>query len=231
MIENPAITLTCAFSFDRIKTGLIQIPTSAFLHRPNNLIQFSDSPTCTCIMHGNTLRHASMCKDVALPSNRMAAVSWGKFLSYPFSSLLLCLSMCLCLFPVSPRWQQVSEPAYGFILFDYISGTTEGPTDRQTDRQTEGGSQGELGKWEWMDDGGRWRRRRRRGRWVQSAVRACWLTEEEEESAFHILTVCLGLSEHFNSWTPPTTDRCWLTITNRCSDSLTLWSLSASVIM
>lgn len=51
--------------------------------------------------------------------------------------------MCLCWAP--PRWRQVAEPAYGFILFDYISGTLEGQTDRQesaaVDRQTEGESQ------------------------------------------------------------------------------------------
>lgn len=73
------------------------------------------------------------------------------------SLLPVFFSFALSVCPVSPRWQRVSEPAYGFILFDYISGAIEGQTDRQeaaaVDRQTEGESQRELGR-EWMMAGG-----------------------------------------------------------------------------
>lgn len=41
----------------------------------------------------------------------------------PLSPLLLCVS-------VSDWCQQMSEPAYGFVLFDYITGNLEGQTDK-----------------------------------------------------------------------------------------------------
>lgn len=47
-----------------------------------------------------------------------------------FLSFSISLSMFPCLLSVSPWWQQVSEPAYGFILFDYITGNVEGQADK-----------------------------------------------------------------------------------------------------
>lgn len=47
----------------------------------------------------------------------------------------------------------------------------------------------------------------------------------------HRLIFCFGLTDHFNSPTPWTTNHRWLTITNQYSDSLILWSLSVSVII
>lgn len=143
MIENPAITLTRAFSLDRIEIGLFEIPTSAFLHRPYNLIRFSDSPACTCIMQITGYKYAATCQHAqgcchAIQSDGGSIMRKVSLLPFFFSfALSLHVSLSLFCLPLGGSRCQ-SQPMASSCLITSAVPQRDRQTDKQTDRQRAG---------------------------------------------------------------------------------------------